>query len=54
MLEGMILNGIVIIKEEKVLEELGVKVFDDYILEVILEKFVLYFMLLLVFFLFFL
>ena len=43
MLEGTILNGTAITKEEKAPEELGVKALDDYTLEVTLEKPVPYF-----------
>ena len=49
MLEGTILNGTAITKEEKAPEELGVKALDDYTLEVTLEKPVPYFTSLLAF-----
>lgn len=38
LLEGTILNGTAITKEEKAPEELGVKALDDYTLEVTLES----------------
>ncbi|EGO5800223.1 peptide ABC transporter substrate-binding protein [Enterococcus faecalis] len=49
LLEGTILNGTAITKEEKAPEELGVKALDDYTLEVTLEKPVPYFTSLLAF-----
>ncbi|HAP5566122.1 TPA: peptide ABC transporter substrate-binding protein [Enterococcus faecalis] len=49
LLEGTILNGIAITKEEKAPEKLGVKALDDYTLEVTLEKPVPYFTSLLAF-----
>ena len=48
MLEGTILNGTAITKEEKA-PEVGVKALDDYTLEVTLEKPVPYFTSLLAF-----
>ncbi|MDH5039940.1 peptide ABC transporter substrate-binding protein [Enterococcus faecalis] len=49
LLEGTILNGTAITKEEKAPEELGVKALDEYTLEVTLEKPVPYFTSLLAF-----
>ncbi|HAP3802079.1 TPA: peptide ABC transporter substrate-binding protein [Enterococcus faecalis] len=49
LLEGTIMNGTAITKEEKAPEELGVKALDDYTLEVTLEKPVPYFTSLLAF-----
>lgn len=49
LLEGTILNGTAITKEEKAPEKLGVKALDDYTLEVTLEKPVPYFTSLLAF-----